>query len=140
MRLSEKLTRGEAAEALGVSAKTLALWEKSGKISAPERDARGWRLYDRKTIFDFRKKLMGGDETAQPGLGIEAMEISARNRFAGIVKEISGDSVLTEVVLELENGGEIVGIITRASVRRLGLRVGDRAIALVKSTDVLIAR
>ncbi len=140
MKHSEKLTRSEAAEALGISGKTLAQWEKQGKIPAPERDYRGWRLYDRQAVLDFRKRLLGGDEEAQPSLRIEAMEISARNRFTGVVKAISGGGVMAEVVLELEGGQELVSVITRSSVRRLGLRVGDRAVAIVKSTDVLIAR
>ncbi|MCW5947413.1 MAG: TOBE domain-containing protein [Fimbriimonadales bacterium] len=140
MKHPDKLTRAEAAEALGVSAKTLASWEKSGRIPAPERDFRGWRLYDRKVIQEMRRKLIGGDEESQPSLEIPGMELSARNRLTGIVKEISTGSVICEVILELATGDQVASIISRSSLRRLGLRVGDRATAVIKSTDVMIAR
>ncbi|MCH8275205.1 MAG: TOBE domain-containing protein [Armatimonadetes bacterium] len=140
MKLPDKLTRKEAAAALGVSTKTLAIWEKQGKIEPPERDWRGWRMYDPEVVADMRRKMLGGDEKAQPSLALPGMEMSARNRLTGIIKEMSGDSVLCEVVLELADGQEIVSVITRNSIRRLGLRVGDRVTAIIKSTDVMIAR
>ena len=56
------------------------------------------------------------------------------------MKSISSDGVLAEVVLDLGGGNEIVSVITRTSVERLGLQVGTRAIALIKATEVLLAR
>jgi molybdopterin-binding protein len=140
MKHPDKLTRSEAAAALGITAKTLASWEKEGKIEAPERDWRGWRLYDPEKVAEIRRMMLGGDETTQPSLAIPGLELSARNRLTGVVTEISGDSVLCEIVLDIGGGQEVVGVITRNSVRRLGLRVGDRASAIVKATDVMIAR
>ena len=136
----DKLTRIEAAAALGVTPKTLANWEKQGRIPVPQRDHRGWRLYDYGTLAQIRRSLLGDDEQSQPSLEIPGLELSARNRFVGIVSEINGDTVLCEVVLKLEDGNEVSAVITRGSVRRLGLRIGDRATAIVKATDVMIAR
>lgn len=45
---------------------------------------------------------------------------------------------MAEVVLDI-GGQEIVAVITRSSVERLGLRVGDHAAAVMKSTEVMIA-
>ncbi|MDE2028116.1 MAG: MerR family transcriptional regulator [Candidatus Omnitrophica bacterium] len=42
----ERMTITEVAEILGVSTKTLARWEKTGKTRKPKRDWRGWRIYD----------------------------------------------------------------------------------------------
>ena len=140
MRHPDKLTRKEAADALGVTTKTLAEWEKRGKIQTPDRDSRGWRLYDPEMVAEIRRRMIGGDEKTQPSLAIPALEVSARNRFSGIVKEISGDNVLCEVVIELPDGRQVVGVVTRSGVRRLRLRVGDPATALIKATDVMIAR
>lgn len=44
--MKARLTITEVAEKLGVSPKTVARWEKVGKIRKPKRDWRGWRVYD----------------------------------------------------------------------------------------------
>ena len=46
MKVKSRFTITEVAENLGVSSKTLARWEKVGKIRKPKRDWRGWRVYD----------------------------------------------------------------------------------------------
>lgn len=140
MRHPDKLTRAEAAAALGISAKTLASWERSGKIAPPERDHRGWRLYERKLILDMRRRLLGGDETDQPSLELPGMELSALNRIAGMIKEISGDGVMCEVVLAIADDSPLTVVVPRSSVRRLGLRVGDRVTAVINATDIMLAR
>lgn len=139
MKHPDRLTRAQAAEALGVTPKTLVAWEKNGKIPTPQRDWRGWRLYDPVMLAEIRKRLLG-DEKTQPGLEIPGMELSARNRFVGIVKEVNSDRIMSEVVIELQSGEEVVSLISRASARRLRIRIGDRVCAIVKSTDVMLAR
>lgn len=133
------MTRKEAAEALGISTKTLALWEKNGKIPPPERDWRGWRVYDAETVAQMRKTLLG-DERAQPSLEIPAMVVSTPNRLPGYVKSIALEGLIAEVTLTLEGGLELVTTLPRSSFRRMGLRVGDRVVALIKPSDVLVAR
>ena len=125
---------------LHVTPKTLAAWERAGRIPVPERDWRGWRLYDGAAIQAIRAELgLPADApTAMPS--DEAWQISARNQLRGIVKDISGDGVLCEVTLDLGSGQEIVSIITRSSAERLGLKPGVEATALIKSTEVLLAR
>ncbi len=63
--------------------------------------------------------------------------LSARNQFPGTIKEIKLGSVMADVVISVEDI-EIVSAITRASAERLGLKVGDKVTAIIKSTDVLI--
>jgi molybdopterin-binding protein len=63
--------------------------------------------------------------------------LSARNQFKGAVKEVKLGNVMAEVVVAVDNI-EIVAAITRASAERLGLKPGDTATAVIKSTDVLI--
>ena len=127
---------------LHITPKTLAVWEKSGRIPVPERDWRGWRLYDEAAVAAVRAALgtAPSPESAPPELGAGGMQISARNALTGIVREITGDGVLCEVVLDLGNGQEIVSVITRSSAERLGLKPGVSATALIKSTEVLLAR
>ena len=143
--MSVKLTRAQVAQTLHITPKTLAVWEKSGRIPLPERDWRGWRLYDEAAVAAVRAALgtpprPNSGEPEQEGQGALPMQISARNALQGIVREISGDGVLCEVVLDLGNGQEIVSVITRSSAERLGLKPGVAAMALIKSTEVLLAR
>ena len=135
-----KLTRNQVSQMLHVTPKTLAVWEKAGRIPAPERDWRGWRLYDGAAIRAIRAELGLADKEPSPALMDAEMQISARNQLRGVVKDITGDGVLCEVTLDLGNGQEVVSVITRASAERLGLRPGVAATALIKSTEVLLAR
>jgi molybdopterin-binding protein len=134
------LTRAQVAEMLQITPRTLAAWEKSGRIPSPARDWRGWRLYDESAIAAIRRALGTQDAPPQiPSFAAE-MQVSARNRLRGVVKEITGDGLLCEVVLDLGNGQEVVSVITRSSVERLGLKPGVEAYALMKATEVLLAR
>ena len=142
--MSVQLTRAQVAQMLHITPKTLAVWEKAGRIPLPERDWRGWRLYDEAAIAAVRAAL-GTTPAPQPPIMGEyegkslPMQISARNALRGVVKEITGDGVLCEVTLDLGNGQEIVSVITRSSAERLGLKPGVEATALIKSTEVLLA-
>ncbi len=69
-------------------------------------------------------------------MGIQA--INARNQFRGKVKEIIRGDVVSEVDVETP-AGIVTSVITTRSVDELGLKPGSAVIALVKSTEVLIA-
>jgi len=49
------MTITEVAEIVGISAKTLARWEKFGKISRPKRDWRGWRVYSENNLDEIKQ-------------------------------------------------------------------------------------
>ena len=51
----KRLTITEVAQILGVSSKTLARWEKVGKIRKPKRDWRGWRVYEQNDVSHIRE-------------------------------------------------------------------------------------
>ncbi len=63
--------------------------------------------------------------------------LSARNQFQGTVKAVKLGEVMAEVVVAVGDL-EIVSAITRASAEALGLQVGDRVKAIIKSTEVSI--
>ena len=67
------------------------------------------------------------------------MEMSARNLIAGKVKELTVGMVNAEVVIEVSPGVEIVSVITKNSVERMGLKVGSDVKAMIKATSVMIA-
>ena len=68
------------------------------------------------------------------------MEISARNQFQGTVTSIVTGGVMAEVTLDIGNGQEIVSVITKAPAERLGITQGVQVTALIKSSEVLLAR
>ena len=67
------------------------------------------------------------------------LRTSARNQFEGKVIAITPGAVNSEVSLELDGDERLVAIITNESVNALGLEVGASAIALIKSSFILLA-
>lgn len=124
-----ELTLGEAARALGVSADTLRRWDRAGKLRTV-RDARNRRLVPEEEI----ERL--SDRPQRPPTGAR---LSARNRFAGIVKSVEVDGVMA--LVEIQAGPHIVvAAVTRDSVEELGLAPGVPATAAVKATSVMVER
>jgi molybdopterin-binding protein len=70
-------------------------------------------------------------------MGITAINI--RNQFRGHVKEIIRGSVVSEIDVETPFG-IVTSVITTRSVDELDLQVGSEVVALVKATEVSIAR
>lgn len=68
------------------------------------------------------------------------MKTSARNALRGVVDRVIPGAVNSEVILKIGDGAEIVAIVTRESVDDLGLAPGATAIALIKSSFVILAR
>ena len=67
------------------------------------------------------------------------MRTSARNQFAGIVKEMTKGPVSTEVMLEVAPGITVIAVISTRSAEALGLAVGKRGYALIKASSVVVA-
>jgi len=66
------------------------------------------------------------------------MKISARNSLPGTVRKIEPGAVNAEVTLEIAPGIHIVSIITKDAVADLGLKVGQRAYAIIKASSVMV--
>jgi molybdopterin-binding protein len=66
------------------------------------------------------------------------MQLSARNTLAGVVRKIERGSVNAEVTLEVAPDITIVSIITLDAVESLGLKVGGKAYAVIKASNVMI--
>lgn len=67
------------------------------------------------------------------------MKLSARNVLKGKVKSIIEGSVNDEVVVDLPGGQEIVAVITKTSVKSLGLSKGSEVYAVIKASSVILA-
>lgn len=123
---------GEAATLLGVGVDTLRRWADDDLI-ATTRTSGGQRRIegDELARFAVARAEAANDESSA--------ELSARNRFVGLVTRVTADKVMAQV--ELQAGpNRIVSLISAEAVRDLGLEVGVVAVAAVKATNVIIER
>lgn len=67
------------------------------------------------------------------------MELSARNQLRGTVTAVRLGTIMAEVSVDV-GGQTVVSAITRGSVERLGLQVGDAVTVIIKSTEVLLGK
>jgi molybdopterin-binding protein len=65
--------------------------------------------------------------------------INTRNQFRGTVVRINDGPVVSEVEIETQ-AGIITAVVTSSSIRSVDLNVGDEAVALFKSTEVMIGK
>jgi molybdopterin-binding protein len=121
---------GRAADMLGVTVDTIRRWSAEGRITVVRSDG-GQRLVPIEEVT----RLIGERRQAATDRPIVAQ--SARNRFAGIVTRVEKDRVAA--VVEVQAGPHrLVSLMTAEAVDELGLKVGDEAICVVKSTNVIV--
>jgi molybdopterin-binding protein len=116
---------GAAATALGVSIDTLRRWERAGRISFVRRGS---------------QRYIGSDELARilRERGARGLS-SARNRMAGTVVAVKKDGVMAQI--EMACGPyRIVSLMSREAAEELDLKPGDQAVAVVKSTTVIVEK
>ena len=68
------------------------------------------------------------------------MKLSARNKLKGRIVSVELGKVMANVKIELANGDIITAIITRDSVDGMELGEGDDVYAVIKSTEVMVAK
>lgn len=122
----ETYTAAQAARALGISLDTLRRWDRAGRLTVG-RDASNRRVVAAAEVQRLRGER-GGEV------------LSARNRLAGIVAEVTVDGLLAKVEIDVSGPSRVVAIITRESVEELGLKAGVSVNAVVKSTSVMVQR
>jgi len=120
----------EAARLLGVSDDTVRRWVDAGLIPAGT-DASGRKVVEGADLAAFAKK-QATEMTDPTGVGR-----SARNQFVGLVTEVIADRVMAQV--EMQCGPHrVVSLMSTEAVEELGLEPGVLAVAVVKSTHVVI--
>jgi molybdopterin-binding protein len=67
------------------------------------------------------------------------VRLSARNQLRGRVTAIELGTVMAEVTIDIGGGNELVAAITRGSAESLGLKRGSEVVAIIKSTEVIVA-
>jgi molybdopterin-binding protein len=122
---------GEAAQLLGVSPDTVRRWVDGGRLAA-DRDEHGHRVIAGRDLAGFARSL--GDE---PEAGVHRS--SARNRLRGIITAVTRDTVMAQV--DIQAGPyRVVSLMSREAADELGLEVGEVAVAVIKSTTVVVER
>ncbi|MFI2490349.1 molybdopterin-binding protein [Promicromonospora kroppenstedtii] len=120
----------EAAAYLGVSDDTVRRWIDRGLLGARTDDA------GRKVVDGYEVAMVARDHASPPRLP-PGLRSSARNRFVGLVTDIRADAVMAQV--ELQCGPfRVVSLMSSEAVRDLGLEPGSVAVAVIKSTNVVI--
>lgn len=121
---------GQVAELLGVSVDTVRRWCDEGRLATTRSDG-GHRAIDGADVARFLT------ERAVATTGDEGPQLSARNRFTGIVTRVDRDGLVG--VVELRSGPHrLVSLVTAEAVAELRLEPGDLATAIVKATDVIV--
>lgn len=140
------LTVRAAAGQLGVAYSTLKRWMRDGRVRTTRTEGGHHRVSQAEV-----ERLLAKQEPArlpQAARSIQAVRdpqdeslggLSARNRLHGFVDEVRIDGLLAQVRLNV-GGQSLTAVITADAVRALNLRRGDDALAIVKSTEVMIAR
>ena len=126
----------EAAHILGISYPTLKQWIYRQKLKTVKTPGGHHRVPESEIDRLIPKSLQHGEIETRRG---NFRKISGRNQLMGRVLELKFDGLLAQVTLAI---GEqhITSIITADAARELRLKVGDRAAALIKSTEVMILR
>ncbi|TNM36636.1 helix-turn-helix domain-containing protein [Nocardioides albidus] len=123
----------EAAELLGVSTDTVRRWIDAGRV--PSDTADGRTVVPGPDLAALAASLVDEADRDRTRAG----EVSARNRMTGIVTRVIADTVMAQV--EMVCGPHrVVSLMSAEAAAELGLAPGVRAIASVKSTNVVVER
>jgi len=134
------LTIRAAAERLGVGYSTFKRWVHAGRV----RTVRTEGGHHRVSEAELDRLAAHQQPEAKPHDRVseddEALAgLSARNRLHGFIDEVRIDGLLAQVRLRV-GAQSLTAVITADAVKSLKLRRGDDAIAVIKSTEVMIAR
>ena len=130
----ELLSPRDAARSLGISYPTLKQWIYRNKIKTMKTPGGHHRVPESEIDRLIPKKLERGDIASRR---INFRKISGRNQLIGRVLSIKFSGLLAQVTLAI---GEqhITAIITADAAKEMRLKPGERAAALIKSTEVMI--
>jgi molybdopterin-binding protein len=136
MQAPKLLSPRDAAKILGISYPTLKQWIYKKKLRTVKTAGGHHRVPESELDkFLHLESQRSPVETRRPNF----RQISGRNQLAGRITEIKMDGLIAQVTLSI-GGQKINSIITSDAVREMRLKVGDKAAALIKSTEVMIVR
>ncbi len=129
-----------AAERLGVAYSTVKRWVHSGHVRTTRTEGGHHRVAEAEIERLLARQQPEDTKRVRPARHDESIAgLSARNRLHGFIDEVRIDGLLAQVRLRVGDQS-LTAVITSDAVRALKLRRGDDALAIVKSTEVMIAR
>jgi len=134
--LQKLLPPREAANILGISYPTLKQWIYRGKIKSVKTPGGHHRVPDSEIDRLIPKKFGRGNLESRRG---NFRKISGRNQLIGKVLDVKFSGLLAQVTM-LIGEQHITAIITADAAKEMRLKPGERAAALIKSTEVMILR
>ncbi len=134
------LTVRVAAQRLGVGYSTLKQWIYSGGVRTTTTAGGHHRVAEAE--IDRLVARGGGEPPARAKAGAPTgliVALSGRNQLRGFIEEVRIDGLLAQVRLRIGDQ-RLTAVITADAVEELKLKRGDHALAIIKSTEVMIAR
>ena len=135
-----QLTVRAAASRLGVGYSTLKQWIYQGRVRTTPTAGGHHRISDAE--LDRLNSQSAGSRTGRARPSTTSgliVALSGRNRLRGFVDEVRSDGLLGQVRLRIGDQ-TLTAVITADAIQELKLRRGDDAVAIIKSTEVMIAR
>jgi molybdopterin-binding protein len=134
------LTIRAAAERVGVGYSTFKRWVLAGRVRTTRTQGGHHRVSEAELDRLAARQSPDVKRRAKQADVDESLSgLSARNRLHGFVEEVRVDGLLAQVRLRVGDQ-TLTAVITADAVRALKLRRGDDAMAIIKSTEVMIAR
>jgi molybdopterin-binding protein len=133
------LTVRAAAERLGVGYSTLKQWIYQGRVRTTQTPGGHHRIADAELDRLTARHPAQPRRTAPKKEAGLIVALSGRNRLRGYVEEVRIDGLLGQVRLRIGDQ-TLTAVITGDAIQELKLRRGDDAVAIIKSTEVMIAR
>jgi molybdopterin-binding protein len=129
-----------AAEQMGVAYSTVKRWVHTGLVRTTRTEGGHHRVSDAEIERLLTHQQPDANRRRPKALLDEPIgDLSARNRLPGFVDEVRIDGLLAQVRLRVGTHS-LTAVITADAVRAMKLRRGDDAIAVIKSTEVMIAK
>jgi molybdopterin-binding protein len=135
------LTVRAAAERMGIGYSTLKQWIHQGKIRTTQTAGGHHRLSEAEIERLLARHSPSGRPQSRQAKGPTRLivALSGRNRLRGFVEEVRIDGLLGQVRLRIGDQ-TLTAVITSDALGELRLRRGDDALAIIKSTEVMVAR
>jgi len=133
------LTVRQAATRLGIGYSTLKHWIYEGRVRTRVTSGGHHRIADTEVDRLLAPTTLPAPRPAGPERVGVIVSLSGRNQLRGYVDEVRVEGLLAQIRLRIGDQ-TLTAVITRDAVDELKLRRGDEALAIVKSTEVMIAR
>jgi molybdopterin-binding protein len=134
------LTVRAAAKRLGVSYSTFKQWIYKGSVRSVRTSGGHHRITDAEIerLLAAQGRMPAAPRRRTPATGV-VVALSGRNQLRGLVEEVRVEGLLAQVRLRIGDQ-RLTAVITRDAVDELKLKRGQAALAIIKSTEVMIGR